>query len=57
LTTGEGACWGDGITPITAAHLAHAKNLVLQDVYHSPNPEIAWYGSPEIVNQWIEYLL
>ena len=57
LTGGEGACWGDGITPITAAHLSDANNLVLEGVYHSPKPAIAWYGSSEIVDQWVGYLL
>ncbi|MEM6437231.1 MAG: lipase [Cyanobacteria bacterium P01_D01_bin.115] len=56
LTAGEGACWGDGITPIAAAHLASAQNLILDDVYHSPKPAIAWYGSPQIVEQWLAYL-
>lgn len=56
LTAGEGACWGDGITPITAAHLANAQNIVLDNVYHSPQPAIAWYGSPAIVDQWVRYL-
>ncbi len=56
LTAGEGACWGDGITPITAAHLAGAKNVVLENVYHSPQPAIAWYGSPSVVEQWVGYL-
>ncbi|MGD1940890.1 MAG: esterase/lipase family protein [Leptolyngbyaceae cyanobacterium] len=57
LTAGEGACWGDGITPITAAHLAAANNVVLEQVYHSPKPGIAWYGSPTVVDQWLPYLL
>ncbi|MEM0979002.1 MAG: lipase [Cyanobacteria bacterium P01_H01_bin.58] len=56
LTCGLGACWGDGITPITAAHLTHAQNLVLDDVHHSPKPTVAWYGSPHIVDQWVPYL-
>ena len=57
LTAGAGACWGDGITPITAAHLAEANNIVLEQVYHSPKPGIAWYGSPTVVDQWLPYLL
>ena len=56
LTAGTGACWGDGITPITAAHLTEAKNLVFDNVYHSPKPGIAWYGTPQIVDQWLPYL-
>lgn len=56
LTCGEGACWGDGITPVASAHLAEAENLVLESVYHSPKPAISWYGSPQIVDQWVQYL-
>jgi triacylglycerol esterase/lipase EstA (alpha/beta hydrolase family) len=56
LTCGTGACWGDGITPITAAHLPDAKNLVFENVFHSPKPAIAWYGTPHIVGQWVPYL-
>ena len=56
LTAGAGACWGDGITPIAAAHLAKANNIVLEQVYHSPKPGIAWYGSPTVVDQWLPYL-
>jgi hypothetical protein len=56
LTCGNGACWGDGITPITAAHLQSAQNIVLDDVYHSPKPGVEWYGTPSVVDQWIDYL-
>ena len=56
ITCGQGECWGDGITPITAAHLPGAENLVLENVYHSPQPGVAWYGSGEVVPQWARYL-
>jgi len=56
LTGGQGACWGDGITPITAAHLKGAKNLILENVFHSPKSGIAWYGTPQVVDQWMSYL-
>ncbi|MEM6835978.1 MAG: lipase [Cyanobacteria bacterium P01_C01_bin.120] len=56
LTVGQGDCWGDGITPIAAAHLEGAKNLVLDDVCHSPKPGTAWYGTPQVVDQWVSYL-
>ncbi len=29
LTCGRGNCWGDGITPIAAAHLTGATNITL----------------------------
>jgi len=56
ITGGTGACWGDGITPITAAHLAEAHNVVLEGVCHSPQPGVIWYGTPAVVNQWVGYL-
>jgi pimeloyl-ACP methyl ester carboxylesterase len=61
LTCGRGDCWGDGVTPIESAHLVGAKNLILDNVQHSPRPLQAstqhlWYGSPEVVSQWIEHL-
>ena len=56
LTCGEGNCWGDGITPIISAHLVGATNLTLDKVQHSPNTSGCWYGSPEILPAWLEYL-
>lgn len=57
LTCGTGECWGDGITPIAAAHLEGATNLTLDDVWHAPNSPGLWYGSPEPRRAWISYLL
>jgi pimeloyl-ACP methyl ester carboxylesterase len=64
ITGGIGQCWGDGITPIEAAHLEGATNLVLDNVQHSPQSSVSikqgkahcWYGSPEIVSEWFQYL-
>ena len=56
LTSGQGNCWGDGITPITAAHLAEAENLVVEGVKHSPKAAGLWYGSPQIIPSWVSYL-
>lgn len=64
LTVGRGDCWGDGITPIAAAHLAGAENLVLEGVMHSPKVTRGrvslvsreWYGSPEPLKAWVPYL-
>ncbi len=53
LTCGEGKTWGDGITPIQAAHLSGAKNVVLEGVHHSPRAGQQWYGSPAVIDQWI----
>lgn len=56
LTCGQGNCWGDGITPITAAPLQGAENLVVEGVKHSPKAAGLWYGSPEILSAWVNYL-
>jgi len=55
LTCGTGNTWGDGITPIEAAHLDGAKNLVIEKANHSPKSTL-WYGSPEILPTWATYL-
>ncbi|GAB4217806.1 MAG: lipase [Synechococcales cyanobacterium] len=56
LTDGQGSVWGDGITPIPAAHLDGATNLVFEQVMHSPRGNRLWYGSPTILPQWLNYL-
>lgn len=56
LTCGTGNCWGDGITPIMAAHLAGAENVILEGATHSPKPGRLWYGSPELIDHWANYL-
>ncbi|MBD2346954.1 esterase/lipase family protein [Anabaena subtropica] len=56
LTCGIGNTWGDGITPITSAHLIGAENLVIDGVRHSPRNPGIWYGSPEPLKIWVQYL-
>lgn len=56
LTCGNGNTWGDGITPIEAAHLEGANNLVIEGVKHSPRTPGIWYGSPEPLKAWVSYL-
>jgi triacylglycerol esterase/lipase EstA (alpha/beta hydrolase family) len=56
MTCGRGDVWGDGITPIEAAHLQGAKNMTIEGVKHSPRTSGIWYGSPAARSQWIEYL-
>jgi triacylglycerol esterase/lipase EstA (alpha/beta hydrolase family) len=55
LTCGQGDTWGDGIIPITSAHLVGAENLVLEGALHSPRARL-WYGSPELLPNWTKYL-
>lgn len=57
LTCGKGNTWGDGITPIAAAHLEGANNLIIEGVKHSPRSPGIWYGSPTVAPQWVKYLL
>ncbi|HEY9672382.1 MAG TPA: hypothetical protein V6D11_13120 [Waterburya sp.] len=56
LTCGVGNCWGDGITPVEAAHLQNAINLTLDGVLHSPRRAGLWYGSSEPLQAWTPYL-
>jgi triacylglycerol esterase/lipase EstA (alpha/beta hydrolase family) len=56
MTCGKGNTWGDGITPIVAAHLAGANNIIIEGVKHSPRTSGIWYGSPEARSQWVSYL-
>ncbi|BAY11764.1 esterase/lipase family protein [Calothrix sp. NIES-2098] len=56
LTCGQGNTWGDGITPIVAAHLDGAENIVIEGVRHSPRSPGIWYGSPQTLQTWIKYL-
>ncbi|NJM18785.1 MAG: alpha/beta hydrolase [Richelia sp. RM2_1_2] len=56
LTCGNGNTWGDGITPIEAAHLSGANNLIIEGVMHSPRSPQIWYGSPESMGNWVKYL-
>lgn len=56
LTAGDGELWGDGVVPITAAHLAGATNITLADVLHSPRTNGQWYGSQPVVGKWSQWL-
>ncbi|MGB7087340.1 MAG: lipase [Phormidesmis sp.] len=56
LTSGDGLGWGDGIVPVSAAHLQGATNLTLEKVFHSPRPQRLWYGSAAVVSQWGQWL-
>lgn len=56
MTAGQGGAWGDGITPIEAAHLEGAINLTLEGVVHAPKDTRPWYGSPQVIPEWIDYL-
>ncbi|MGB5960697.1 MAG: lipase [Coleofasciculaceae cyanobacterium] len=55
-TCGIGNCWGDGITPVAAAHLEGAINLTLEGILHSPRRQGMWYGSASAMSAWMPYL-
>jgi len=50
---------GDGVIPISAAHLQGAEQITLDGVLHSINeagttlPTERWYGSEKVVDQWL----
>lgn len=58
---GRADVWGDGVVPEIAAHLDGALNISLDGVYHSPvgSDDLIrpWYGSPAVVQKWINHLL
>jgi triacylglycerol esterase/lipase EstA (alpha/beta hydrolase family) len=56
MTCGTGDCWGDGITPIVSAHLEGAENLTIEGATHAPKRDRHWYGSPGLLEQWVNYL-
>ncbi|KAI4302871.1 hypothetical protein MLD38_038569 [Melastoma candidum] len=58
---GRADVWGDGVVPEESAHLEGALKISLDGVYHSPvgsdDDSRPWYGSPAVVEKWIEHLL
>lgn len=50
---GRGDVVGDGVVPLEAAHLEGAKQVNLQNVFHSINAPKAWYGSEEVIDSWL----
>ncbi|KAF6251645.1 hypothetical protein COO60DRAFT_596307 [Scenedesmus sp. NREL 46B-D3] len=58
---GDAEVWGDFIVPVPSAHLEGAINVDIDDCFHSPlgtklkffGP---WYGSDEMVDQWMHYV-
>ena len=55
---GDGAVWGDGITPTQWALLPGAEHVELDGVFHTPvgaGPG-PWYGSPGVLDLWVHHL-
>ncbi|CAJ1936874.1 unnamed protein product [Sphenostylis stenocarpa] len=58
---GQADVWGDGVVPEVSAHLEGALNICFDGVYHSPvgadDATRPWYGSPHVLEQWVQHLL
>ena len=56
---GDGRAVGDGVIPMSAAHLEGALQVTLDGVLHSINeagttlPTERWYGSEAVVDRWL----
>ncbi len=44
--------WGDGIVPLSGAHLKGAETVVLNGVTHSRKHGRNWYGASKTVRRW-----
>lgn len=45
---------GDGVVPLSNAHLEGALQLTIPNCYHSINaPSNYWYGGPEVIDYWL----
>eukprot|EP01041_Mallomonas_annulata_P011419 gene11419-23891_t len=55
IVTGEsGPAIGDGVVPLSSAHLEGALQITLPGVYHSINaPGNLWYGGDAVIDQWL----
>ena len=57
--SGKGVASGDGIIPVSVAHLEGALQINLDKVFHAAELSVAgsWYGSDGIVDQWHSCIL
>ena len=60
-TCGAADVDGDGITPVPIAHLEGSEKVVVDDCYHSPvgsepGSGRRWYGSEEMLAQWVSHV-
>eukprot|EP00877_Chromochloris_zofingiensis_P006945 jgi/Chrzof1/2503/Cz11g18020.t1 len=54
--SGAVAVDGDGVCPVDTALLPGAEHVIMPGVWHTPKQHRLWYGSPDVVRQWDEYL-
>ncbi|WP_322494632.1 lipase [Chloroflexus sp.] len=53
LISGEGAQWGDGVTPLHHGLLPGSLQIIIPGLRHDPRPDRLWYGSsPATVAVW-----
>jgi hypothetical protein len=51
---GDGCAIGDGVIPLSCAHLDGARQVTLEGVLHSMSDVATqWYGSDEVVDRWL----
>ena len=60
---GDGGATGDGVIPVSCAHLDGARQVTLDGVLHSINeagtalPTDRWYGSEGVIDRWLDAAL
>ena len=50
--SGKGRGCGDGIVPVSIAHLEGAIQINLEKVFHAAELHSSWYGSDGILDEW-----
>ena len=55
--SGDGTALGDGVVPLSHAHLKGAKQIPLPGVFHSINAPDNWYGSDAALDSWHDELV
>jgi hypothetical protein len=56
VINGDPRCRGDGLVPLSSALLAGAEPLVLEGVGHGGWFAERWYGSADVLPQWLPWL-
>jgi len=57
--SGQGGLTGDGVVPLSWTQLDGARQILLDDVFHSineagtTNPTDRWYGSEGVIDRWL----
>lgn len=51
---GDGAVWGDGLIPVSAALLQGSRHVVLDGVGHFAGFGGPWYGAEGVILRWLD---